>query len=364
MNANEKALLLELCKFKCPNIERIKKLVSTGSITPSLLGNLIFNGVEGIAYEVLEKNGLAQSINHKFIESLAKSFTVNERIISDFTGVVNYLSEILNSFDLSYAFLGDTYMYKLYPNGCAVPRVFEILVRKEDVCKISTKLRLFGFRMEDNHGVGLNNRQNTLDDEKWVKNCKSLKFYKDIKLPYMKRLEVELIFAIRSSNGAIFDTNSMLLKSKTVCIKNTNIRTLEKSDAITCLCNRTYNNICDIRNVKQGIDMALYRFINLYVIFSEIIEEEALEIIKNAQKNDMIGELVFCINITSEILNIKFKTFTKYFETVGVDSTKKQLSYPINDYDSRKSYKYTETDMKKLLFSKNRYNLLVEDAGE
>ena len=98
--------------------------------------------------------------------------------------------------------------------------------------------------------------------------------------------------------------------------------------------------------------------------FSEIIEEEALEIIKNAQKNDMIGELVFCINITSEILNIKFKTFTKYFETVGVDSTKKQLSYPINDYDSRKSYKYTETDMKKLLFSKNRYNLLVEDVGE
>ena len=59
MTEKEKHLFKELCKFKSDSMD--KSLIEFAS--PSVLGHLFFNRMQGIAYGVLMKNQLLGKIN-------------------------------------------------------------------------------------------------------------------------------------------------------------------------------------------------------------------------------------------------------------------------------------------------------------
>lgn len=362
MNANEKALLTELCKFISPNRNRIERLIKAGADSPALLGNLIINGVAGIAYGVLGNNGLLHLTNSEFRESLEKEYTVNEKITADFTGCVNYISELLNSSELPYAFLGDAYLYKIYPNGYKVPRCIELLVRKEDIGRISAKLKLAGFKKGFvENGIPNEKRfddtakDNTIFSEYPV-------FYKEIKLPYIKYLYVKPVFSLEDDKGNEQNINAMLSKSYISAIKGTNIRTLDMSDFILGMCAEIYKDAHDMRKIISGSDMLLYRFTDFYAVSSDMTEESAGDLINRAEESNKICELAFCLTATTEFFGVRNRAFDNFLDYLGQYSDQADVLNIIYDNTSRKKYRYTESNMVKRFFARSRYKLLVEET--
>lgn len=70
MKEKEKQLFKALCKFKDEFAD--PSLVSFA--TPSVLGQLFFNRMQGIAFDVLKKNGLLGKVNREFRNSLGAAY--------------------------------------------------------------------------------------------------------------------------------------------------------------------------------------------------------------------------------------------------------------------------------------------------
>ena len=364
MNANEKALLIELCRFVAPAKKKIERLIRLGGATPTLLGNLITNGVGGIAYAVLEKTGLIYMTNSEFRESLEKTFTVNEKIITDFTGCLNYVSGLLNDCGLPYAFFGDIYLYKLYPYGCRIPRRIEVLMRKEDLGKISTRLKIAGFKT----GFIENGRPRAMSFNVIAKDVAEFGeragLYKEIRLPYMKYLEVELVFSLKNDQDGEQSTKDILSRSHISCIKNTNIRTLDISDFILYLCGAIHKSACDFESVRSGADMLLYRYTDFYVISSDMTEESAADLIKIAEENNMTASLAYCLNAAAEFFGISNGVFNDFLNSFRRDPNQKQFFDLIKDNIKHKKYRYTESDIIKRFFARSRSGLLLEETRD
>ena len=58
MNRAEQKLVLELCRFQNPDVERIKYLKKQGIDQAAVLGQLMFHRVAGVAYVTLAENEL------------------------------------------------------------------------------------------------------------------------------------------------------------------------------------------------------------------------------------------------------------------------------------------------------------------
>ncbi|MBO5248129.1 MAG: hypothetical protein J6B54_02390 [Clostridia bacterium] len=73
MKEKEKQLFKALCKFK-------DKIIDPSLIefaTPAVLGHLFFNHMQGVAYDVLKKNGLLGKVNREFRNSLGAAYEQN-----------------------------------------------------------------------------------------------------------------------------------------------------------------------------------------------------------------------------------------------------------------------------------------------
>ena len=91
MKEKEKQLFKALCKFKDEFIDP-----SLGSFaTPSVLGQLFFNRMQGIAFDVLKMNGLLGKVNREFRNSLGAAYEQNVLKNESFRKCVAMLSEIL-----------------------------------------------------------------------------------------------------------------------------------------------------------------------------------------------------------------------------------------------------------------------------
>ena len=91
MKEKEKQLFKALCKFK-------DQFVDTSLIefaTPSVLGHLFFNRMQGIAYDTLKRNGLLVNVNREFRNSLSAAYEQNVQKNESFLKCVVMLSEIL-----------------------------------------------------------------------------------------------------------------------------------------------------------------------------------------------------------------------------------------------------------------------------
>ena len=73
MKEKEKQLFKELCKFK--NCVMDKQLLEFA--TPTVLGHIFFNRVQGIAYDTLKRNGLLSNVNREFRNSLGAAYVQN-----------------------------------------------------------------------------------------------------------------------------------------------------------------------------------------------------------------------------------------------------------------------------------------------
>ena len=75
MKEKEKQLFKALCKFK----SRFSDPTLLEFATPAVLGHLFFNRMQGVAYDVLKKNGFLGRVNREFRNSLGAAYDQNCR---------------------------------------------------------------------------------------------------------------------------------------------------------------------------------------------------------------------------------------------------------------------------------------------
>ena len=355
MTKNEKELFLNLCSFVSPDKNKIRKLIEHGAATPELLGHLCANRMAGVAYGVLKETELLGALDREFRNALKSAWVFNEKLNSDFFGCLNYLFTQLDTCGVPYALLKGAYLCGKYPIGHRTSNDIDILINPEDVGKVSTKLKLAGFKQGYlKNGKFVEATREQIIESKMTRG-ETVPFIKEIKLPYIKYLEVDINFSLDYKNNDDDCIRKMLERTQTVTVRSSKIRTLSPEDFLLHLCAHLYKEATTLPWIDMKRDMTFYKYSDIYMLISEMSDDEQEKLITAAKESNLEKELAYCINSINSFFNLPDGKLIRYATERDSDA----LDYVIAPAQ-KKTYKYTEKDILKRFFCKDRTKLLTE----
>ena len=355
MTKYEKHLFLKLCSFVSPDKEVIEKLIEKGAATPEVLGYLFANRMAGVAYGVLEKTELLSGVDREFRNSLKGAWELNEKLNANFFGCVKYISAQLDSCGVPYALLKGAYLCGKYPSGYRTSNDIDVLINPEDVGKVSTRLKLAGFKQGyvRNGKLVEATRQQIIESK--MTRGETVPFVKAIKLPHINYMEVDLNFSLDYKNNENTSVRKMLEHTQTVTVRNTKVRTLSTEDFMLHLCAHLYKEATTVPWMKMKRDMTFYKYSDIYMLIREMDDEAQSKLITAANESGFEKELAYCLNSINSFFKMPDGRLTEYIEGRENDD----LNYVIEPAE-KKLYKYTENDVVKRFFSKDRMKLISE----
>ena len=355
MTQKEKQLFLNLCSFVSPDKEKINQLIDKGAATPELLGYLFANRMAGVAYGVLEKTELLSSVDREFRNSLKGAWTLNEKLNADFLGCLNYLSTQLNACGVPYALLKGAYLCGKYPVGYRTSNDIDVLINPEDVGKVSTRLKIAGFKQGYlKNGKFVEATRQQIIESKMTRG-ETVPFIKEIKLPYIKYLEVDLNFSLDYKNSDDDSVRKMLERTQTLTVRNAKVRTLCPEDFFLHLCAHLYKEATTVPWIRMKRDMTFYKYSDIYMLIREMSDDEQGKLLTVAKNSDLEKELAYCLNSIDEFFDMPDGKLMQYVKERCNDD----LNCVIAPTE-KKLYCYTETDVVKRFFTKDRMDILTE----
>ena len=312
MTQKEKQLFLKLCSFVSPDKDKIGKLIEKGAATPELLGHLFANRMAGVAYGVLERTELLSNVDREFRNSLKGAWTLNEKLNADFFGCLNYLFTQLDSCGVPYALLKGAYLCGKYPIGYRTSNDIDVLINPEDVGKVSTKLKLAGFKQGYlKNGKFIEATRQQIIESKMTRG-ETVPFIKEIKLPYIKYLEVDLNFSLDYKNNDDDSVRKMLERTQTVTVRNAKVRTLCPEDFFLHLCAHLYKEATTLPWIEMKRDMTFYKYSDIYMLISEMSDDEQEKLIIAAKESNLEKELAYCINSINSLFKLSDGKLLRY----------------------------------------------------
>ena len=180
-------------------------------------------------------------------------------------------------------------------------------------------------------------------------------FIKEIKLPYIKYLEVDLNFSLDYKNGDTTGIEKMLDRTQTVTVRNTKVRTLCPEDFLLHLCAHLYKEATTVPWIRMKRDMTFYKYSDIYMLINEMSANEQNSLLVNAKENGLEKELAYCINSINSFFDMPLGILMNYVQERQNDDLNCVIAPTEN-----KLYCYIEKDISKRFFAKNRMKLLEE----
>ena len=355
MNKKEKELFLGLCRFIAPDEKKLRELIEEGSATPEVLGMIFSNRMAGVAYHTLTKLDLLGMTNREFRNSLRDIATVNRRSNRELVGCLNFLTAELDSCGVDYALLKGAYLCGLYPIGCRTSNDIDVLIASEDVGRVAARLKLAGFRqgyLKDWNFIPATREQII---ESRMTRGETVPFVRDTRHPFIKYMEVDLNFSLDYKNGNSELLRDILSRSEKRETGETSVRTLSPCDFFLHLCAHLYKEATTMPWIKMGRDMTLYKYCDLYLLMENMSDRDISELIESAIKLGCARELAYSLKSAEALFGVSresARSFLRNFPSERLDEV-------ISPADG-KIYRYTESDIQKRFFSKNRLSLLKE----
>ena len=353
MNQKEKELFLELCAFRTPNAKKIERLLKSDAATSEVLGMLFANRMAGVSYHVLKETKLLDQVDREFRNSLRNASLLNEKINEDFLGCINFLSTELDACSVPYALLKGAYLCYKYPKGCRTSNDIDVLIAPEDVGKVSARLKMAGFKQGYlKNGVFVPATRQEIIESKMTR-VETVPFIKETKLPFMKHLEVDLNFSLDYKNSDDDTLKRMLSRTCLVPVGGTQIRTLDSTDFFLHLCAHLYKEATTIPWIHMKRDMTFYKYADLYLLMEHVDSEEETRMFFVAKGMGLEDELVYCLDSIDAFFGLESKSIYDYLTW----RDRRELNKVIAPTE-KKWYRYTEQDVKKRFFAKDRMSLL------
>lgn len=354
MKEKEKQLFKSLCKFKdkLPDNDLIQ------FATPSVLGHLFCNRMQGVAYGVLKKNGLISKINREFRNAISAAYYQNVQKNISFKKCVAMISQSMSLCNFKFAMLKGAYLCMHYPNGYRTSNDLDILTLPENVTQIGKLLTSLGFRqgsIQNNKFVPATREQIIVSK---MMRGETVPYIKEVKLPFMRFFEVDINFSLDYKNGNEDILSNMLSR---VCIKKekgVSIPTLCNSDFFIHLCAHLYKEATTFPWLEMRRDMTLYKYCDIYLLLSEMDNKTIQKIFERATELGMNKICAYAILEAIELFDID-NPFA-YNISNSILRQDPTFRFLITSPKDKKTFIYQTHDANKRFFMESRINDLTE----
>ena len=352
MNQKEKELFLELCAFRAPNASKIERLLRAGAATSDVLGMLFSNRMAGVAYHVLQKTKLLDLVDREFRNSIRNTSLQNEKINEDYLGCTKFLTAELEACGVPYALLKGAFLCHWYPKGCRTSNDIDVLIAPEDVGKVSARLKLAGFRQGHlKNGVFVPASRQEIIESKMTRG-ETVPFIKEVKLPFMNYLEVDLNFSLDFKNSNDATLKDMLKRTHIMTVESAKIRMLDIYDFLLHLCAHLYKEATTVPWIRMKRDMTFYKYCDIYMLLRDMQPEELALLGDRADDLHVRREWLYCLASMDSFFKTDFLSDARLTEL-----EKSELDEVIAPTE-KKIYRYRVSDPKTRFFMKDRMKLL------
>lgn len=352
MKQKEKLLFKELCKFQ--NNDFDESLIPYANA--NVLGQIFFNRMQGIAYGALKKHDLLGKVNREFKSSLQSTYEYNREKNKSFFKCVKFLSDIL--LDCKTVMLKGAFLCAYYPEGYRTSNDIDLLVMPEDIGKISDVLLKAGFRQGNiRNGEFVPAARKEIIESKMMRG-ETVPYIKEVNLPHMRFLEVDINFSLDYKNGNADILSSMLERSSFTKVGKIKIPTLDKTDFFIHLCSHLYKEATTLPWIEMRRDMTLYKYCDIYLLLGGMTDFDFETLQERAKELGMEKICAYAIYETAELFDI--------FDSKIVEESKKVLEDDKNflrrviSPKDKKVFLYKTDDITKRFFMENRKKDLTE----
>ena len=354
MKKEEKKLFEELCSFKSKTFD--KSLLEAA--TPTVLGYLFFNRMQGVAYGRLKKQNLLNEVNREFRNSLKAAYDQNIKKNKAYSLCVKHISEILSECNCKYAMLKGAYLFKCYPEGYRTSNDIDLLVHPQNVTEIGQILLKNGFKQGSiKNGMFIPATRMEIIQSKMMRG-ETVPFIKEMNLPEMQFLEVDINFSLDYKPSETDLIVEMLKDSVVEKIGDLKIRTLNKENFFVHLCNHLYKEATTLPWVTMNRDMTLYKYCDIYMLLNDISKEDVELLFKYAKKIDMEKICAFAVIQASKLF--KFENVHAIDIAESVLEHDPEFIHTVISPSDKKKYVFFEKDISKRFFNNERIKLLKE----
>lgn len=355
MKNEERKLFRSLCSFQSETFD--EKLLAFA--TPSVLGQLFFNRMQGVAYGTLKKHGLLGRVNREFRNALKGAYEQNAEKNQSFFSCIQHVTDILFPYNYQYAMLKGAYLCRYYPEGYRTSNDIDLLVLPQNVTEIGNALREAGFRQGNiRNGEFVPATRKEIIESKMMRG-ETVPYIKEMRLPQMKYLEVDINFSLDYKNG---DAQVIEVILDRACIKNVRgmrVKTLDNYDFFIHLCSHLYKEASTLPWVEMMRDMTLYKYCDIYMLLNKMAEEDVRRIYDRALTLGIDKQCAFAVLQMAQLFDIK-STYALGKAGLVLESDSVFLHRVVSPEDKR-SLIYTEKSVWERFFADNRKELLKEE---
>ena len=300
MEQKEIMLFKELCKCKSNTFDTTLLEYATAHV----LGQLFFNRMQGVAYGTLCRYGLLGQVNREFRNSLKEAYEQNLKKNHSFEQCVKQIADILIQNECQVAMLKGAWLCMHYPEGYRTSNDIDLLVRPEDVTTVGSVLENTGFRLGNiRNGVFIPATRREIITSRMMRG-ETVPYIKEVNLPGMKYLEVDINFSLDYKNSKTDILEEMLKEVTIVEEKEIRIPTLRKEDFFLHLCAHLYKEATTLWWVKMHRDMTFYKYCDIYMLLEELSEKELARLFARAKELGMEKICGYAIVETTELFDI------------------------------------------------------------
>ena len=354
MTQKEKSLFKNLCSFKNEGFD----ITLIEAATPQVLGHLFFNRMQAIAYGKLESAGVLAKVNREFRNSLKDAYDANVEKNDSYFRCVHYVDDILSQCKGKYAMLKGALLCRLYPKGYRTSNDIDILVLPQDVTEIGEILIKNGFVQGNVRGGCFKPATRREIIESKMMRGETVPYVKEINLPRMKYLEIDINFSLDYKTGDIDAVSRMIEKSETREIEGLRIQTLNKEDFFLHLCCHLYKEATTLPWVEMNRDMTLYKYCDIYMLMNGADENETKALFAKAESMGMDKICSFAIMQMAELFLLDNLCARQLAEQKLKNAP--EFIHKVISPKDKKEFVYLEKDISERLFSENRKKLLQE----
>ena len=326
--------------------------------TPSVLGHLFYNRMAAIAYGTLKEQGLLGRVNREFRNSLKVMYEYNVIKNQSFFRCIAYLKNILSEANCNYAMLKGALLCRYYPKGYRSSNDIDLLVLPEDVTKIGEVLYAEGFRQGNiRDGKFMPATRREIIESKMMRG-ETVPYIKEVDLPNMKFLEVDINFSLDFKNGDINVLRDILSRVTVMHIHGMYIPTLDSKDFFIHLCCHLYKEATTLPWIEMNRDMTLYKYADIYLLLSSMTEDEIKGVFRRAKILGMDKICAFAILHTAELFTVNNKCAVSIAENILAKDS--EFIHTVFSPKDKTMLVFTEKNISERFFETNRKELLKE----
>lgn len=354
MKSEEKLLFKNLCEFKSDRFDETLLEYAT----PSVLGHLFYNRMQAIAYGTLKHHGLLGKTNREFRNSLKSAYEQNIQRNHSFFWCIQHVNGILTECDCKYAMLKGAFLCGYYPEGYRTSNDIDLLVLPKDVTQIGNALTAAGFQQGNiRNGEFIPATRKEIIESKMMRG-ETVPYIKEIGLPCMQYLEVDINFSLDYKNGDAGVLTEILNRTCTREVNGVCVPTLDYSDFFIHLCSHLYKEATTLPWVEMNRDMALYKYCDIYLLLTNMSEDETNMIFERAKELGIDDICAFTVLQTSELFNVDNQNAIIIAENILRDDP--EFIHKVVSPKDKKSFVYTEKNILERFFAESRKKLLKE----